>query len=446
MRYISFILFGIATIPNDERMGTASGGGSYKHGETIEIIATPQYGYYFDGWDDDGDGIVDYDVGDPVTTSTRTITVTDAKTYTAIFKNKGYAVITSVYPEGVAEITAGGVFAYGSRVELTVFNENPHYVFSGWTGELLQDLNGDGIEEKLTSLHRKTGDKKYIIPDVQGVYWITANYTPRQYRVTVEHNNGGSVKIDGDRISTKTITYPQEVTLEATPSIGFAVDYWMKDGVKIEGSAGKTIWYDLPVVGDVVYKVVFKSTKVKVTFLDADEKLIEELTLSKGQSFQSSKQNFPKGPLIVGKVLEGWYTQKAGTGTRYTSASVVNENVTLYAHYKNCTHKYVWQSTTPATCAVREARYYKCEWCGHEKKEEGGIAEHSWGRCNVAHPIKAYTFRCQAKGWNAQTNYWNYCETTSYYHSICRVCGKVSSSYWCGKHGRGATNVGWCPW
>lgn len=54
--------------------GSVSGGGTYEHGSTATLTATPNTGYRFTRW------------SDGVTTATRTITVTSSATYTAYFE------------------------------------------------------------------------------------------------------------------------------------------------------------------------------------------------------------------------------------------------------------------------------------------------------------------------------------------------------------------------
>ena len=66
----------ISTIASPSENGSVSGGGTYNYGSSVTLIATPSPGYVFVKWNDN------------VTTSTRTITVTNNVTYTAIFWKK----------------------------------------------------------------------------------------------------------------------------------------------------------------------------------------------------------------------------------------------------------------------------------------------------------------------------------------------------------------------
>lgn len=55
--------------------GTVSGGGTFEHGATVTIKATPDIGYRFVKWDEDGN-----------TSASRTVTVSGNATYTAVFE------------------------------------------------------------------------------------------------------------------------------------------------------------------------------------------------------------------------------------------------------------------------------------------------------------------------------------------------------------------------
>ena len=317
------ILFEICTISNDDNMGTASGGGSYKHGTTIEITAEPKYGYCFEGWDDDGDGDVDYDGGKATTASKRTVTVTDAKTYTAIFKNNGYGVNAAIYIDGIEDtkgigtITmvpmpdpATGKHSFNQTVDVTATiseNYRNHYDWLGWTGQLRQDKDGDGVEETILSISDPKNNLKYTIPQVKGNYQLKANFSPKEYTVTVKTDGGGSVEIVGHASNKKTVTYPGSVTIKAKPNDGYVLDYWLKNGVKLEGCNGKNELPNIAVNENVEYKAVFKNVKVNVYFYGADNKtVIATISANKESTFNKQGLTVPAPTTDSNYVFSGW--------------------------------------------------------------------------------------------------------------------------------------------
>ena len=72
---------------NNDAYGTVTGGGDYEENATATLTATPNAGYSFVKWDDG------------VTANPRTVTVTAAATYTAIFE---------AIPQNEAKITLNG--------------------------------------------------------------------------------------------------------------------------------------------------------------------------------------------------------------------------------------------------------------------------------------------------------------------------------------------------
>ena len=65
----------ITTSVTPSGSGTVTGGGTYEYGKTVTLTATPNTNYEFIKWSDEN------------TDNPRTITVTEDKTYTAIFED-----------------------------------------------------------------------------------------------------------------------------------------------------------------------------------------------------------------------------------------------------------------------------------------------------------------------------------------------------------------------
>ena len=71
----------ITTIAKEATMGKVTGGGQYECGKKVTLTATHFNGYRFVGWEDG------------VTTASRTITVTEDATYTALFAQGGFTLV-----------------------------------------------------------------------------------------------------------------------------------------------------------------------------------------------------------------------------------------------------------------------------------------------------------------------------------------------------------------
>lgn len=142
---------------DDENMGTVSGGGSYENGDQAILTATPNYGYQFAGWDDNGDEILDN------TENPRTVTVATDSTITAYF----ILVTLGVTPEG--ELTAQSdrfVDEHGEIVGSPRLTEHGEIIgqgnegsSSGDTPAQLQTITiSKGLGPQNVSLQYATGD------------------------------------------------------------------------------------------------------------------------------------------------------------------------------------------------------------------------------------------------------------------------------------------------
>ncbi|MBQ3288866.1 MAG: InlB B-repeat-containing protein [Kiritimatiellae bacterium] len=108
--------------------GTVSPSGthSYDYGTEVTLTATPNTGWLFKSWQEDG-----------LTANPRTVTVTAAATYTAVFTQKVYAV-TFKYRNSSGQLVS--VVSYVSHGETAdppseeTVNQYPGHAFTGWSG------------------------------------------------------------------------------------------------------------------------------------------------------------------------------------------------------------------------------------------------------------------------------------------------------------------------
>lgn len=105
--------------------GSVSGGGTYNSGTIVQVTATPDTGYQFDGWSGDAGG----------TTNPVDVTMDGNKTVTASFSlipPTQYTLTTSATSGG--SVTAGGTYNAGQVVNITA-TPDAGYQFDGWSGD-----------------------------------------------------------------------------------------------------------------------------------------------------------------------------------------------------------------------------------------------------------------------------------------------------------------------
>ena len=101
--------------------GAVEGAGDYILNQSVTLTATPNEGYSFVGWYENGE-LVSAD-------ATYTFNVTADRNITATFTTVTYTITVSPAYNGTA--TGGGTFAEGAEVTLTAI-PNPGYKFIGW--------------------------------------------------------------------------------------------------------------------------------------------------------------------------------------------------------------------------------------------------------------------------------------------------------------------------
>ena len=106
--------------------GTVTGSGTYNHGASCTVAATPSQGYNFVNWTENGT---------PVSTNASyTFTVTSNRNLVANFEGETVEIKVNIDPAESADITGEGSYHYGDQVVLTV-EPFENYRFLNWTEE-----------------------------------------------------------------------------------------------------------------------------------------------------------------------------------------------------------------------------------------------------------------------------------------------------------------------
>ncbi len=181
----------------------AAGSYPYPEGSVVDITATPDEGWQFDGWTGD--------VASPASAST-TITIDADKIITANFSQLPvYTLTINVNGNGSATPTAGEyTYPEGTLVDITAVPDEG-WEFAGWTGEVA-DPNAASTTVTID------GDKT-----------ITANFTEVViivYTLTIKINGSGS---STPPIGTHQHNEGDVVSITATADEGWQFDGWTGD-------------------------------------------------------------------------------------------------------------------------------------------------------------------------------------------------------------------------
>lgn len=186
--------------------GSVSGGGTYTQGTSCTVSATPNSGYTFNNWTENGT---------VVSSSTNySFTVNGNRTLVANFTQiPTYTISVTADPTNGGTVTGAGTYLQGAACSLTA-TPNNGYVFSNWT------LNGTVVSTNPSFTITVTGNATYV-----------AHFTAQSNSFTI---TASSDPVEGGVVSGGG-TYEQGAvcTLSATPNTGYQFVNWTKNGTVV---------------------------------------------------------------------------------------------------------------------------------------------------------------------------------------------------------------------
>ena len=197
-------IYSLSTNVNPSEAGSVNpSSGEYDEGTEVELTATPNEHWVFNGWQGDHTGIEN-----PVS-----IAMDQDKTITAIFEKRDYPLTINIEGEGtidekvIQQKTTD--YPHGTLVELTA-NPEHGWRFVEWTGHV----------EK---------DETTIQITVEGETNLTATFERIEYPLTITVEGEGTV--DQEVVQSKTTEYPFETVVQLTskPTDGWVFIQWIGD-------------------------------------------------------------------------------------------------------------------------------------------------------------------------------------------------------------------------
>ena len=187
--------------------GSVSGNGTFTHGATAPITATPELGYSFSNWS--GQGITNANA------ASTTVSMTDTRTVTATFAPLNYSISTMVSPSSTGEISGGGNYQFGNDVILTATATSAGYSFLSWSGDLNSTVNPLSVK-------------------VDANLSLTANFSLDTYSLELISEAGGTVAGSGN------FAHGTLAVISATPSPGYFFSGWSGTGIADHNAASTT--------------------------------------------------------------------------------------------------------------------------------------------------------------------------------------------------------------
>ena len=137
----------ITLFSNPTSGGTATGGGSYEQGQSCMVSATPNLGYTFINWKENGNVVS--------TNANYTFTVTSDRTLVANFTLQSYTISVSANPSNGGSVSEGGSYNYGQSCTVHA-TANTGYIFNNWT------INGSVVSTNANYTFTVTSNRNLV--------------------------------------------------------------------------------------------------------------------------------------------------------------------------------------------------------------------------------------------------------------------------------------------
>ncbi len=194
--------------------GTTTGGGTFNEGTSVTVTATPNAGYTFTNWTEDGFVVSN--------AASLTFNVASDRTLVANFtQGTSYTISTSATPSIGGSTSGGGVFASGTSVTV-IASPSVGYAFANWT------QGGNVVSSSPSYTFNATADRILVANFTvtgAGNRIIATSALPIAGGTT----SGGGTVADGT-----------SVTVVATPNAGYNFVNWTEASVQVSASASYT--------------------------------------------------------------------------------------------------------------------------------------------------------------------------------------------------------------
>lgn len=196
----SAVMYLISTSVNPANSGTITGSGYYEQGQTVTLTATPETGYSFVNWTENGTEVTTNAIYGFIATADRTLV--------ANFTINAYSISAGVSPENTGTVAGMGTFEYGTTVNLEA-QANTGYSFSYWTEDY------DIVSTQAHYSFPATADRILVANFAVSIYSISVSVNPL---------NAATVTGAGNYL------HGSSVTLVALSNNNYSFDNWTENG------------------------------------------------------------------------------------------------------------------------------------------------------------------------------------------------------------------------
>jgi len=299
----------ITATASPSNAGTITGAGSYASGSTCTLRATPNSGYTFVNWLENGTSVS--------TNATYSFTVTGNRNLVAVFDvaPTNYTITATANPSNGGSVDGGGTYASGSICTLRA-TANSGYTFVNWT------KNGTQVSTNPNYSFTVTGNASYV-----------ANFEqePEEYSITVnaEPANGGTVSGGG------TYTEGSTCVISAMPNDGYVFDNWTRNGTVV--STEPT--YSIVVNRNLTFVAHFAQNANQAT-ITAMAEPVEGGSVSGGGTYELGSNCTLNAVAAVGYEFVNWTLNGSQVSTDASFSFTITGNAVYVAHFSKIVNHY----------------------------------------------------------------------------------------------------------
>lgn len=289
--------------------GTVSRGGTYTHGDSVSLKATPATGYSFVGW---------YEGANQVSTAeTYTFTATSARTLVGRFQRNWYTITFSAGTGGTVSPTSARV-QYGGSAESTA-TANTGYTFTQWS---------DGTKTEKLTVTNVTANATYA-----------ASFGINAYVITYQAGTG----VESVTPTSETVNHGSNAAgSTATVATGYNFDGWYNGSTRVStalkyGPTSVVKNMTLVAKGTIKTFAVTGTSQYRNTDSTGDWSTgTSGGSVSGSGTYDYGSKVTLTASAATGYTFMGWFNTSGtsvGTSTTYTINSVTAA-VTVYARFQ----------------------------------------------------------------------------------------------------------------
>ena len=190
----------VSVSANPAEGGSVTGGGTYQQGHSCTVSATPNTGYNFVRWTENGNQVS--------TNPNYTFVVTGNRNLVAQFQPQSFYIAANANPNNGGTVSGSGSYTYGQSCTLTATPASG-YTFINWT------KNGTQVSTNASYTFTVTEAATYVAQFQRQTFTVTLTANPAE---------GGTVTGDG------TYNYGDEVTVTIVTNEDYAFQNWTENG------------------------------------------------------------------------------------------------------------------------------------------------------------------------------------------------------------------------